>query len=84
MHAQVAGTRTNSTRTAARARGAGVDVILDVTADLPHVFESFAGVLDKADYALDRVALFLRQHVLGRAPLPCTIERGAVPDAGSA
>ncbi|ONI90336.1 alpha/beta hydrolase [Actinosynnema sp. ALI-1.44] len=53
----------DSTRLAARARTAGVDVILDVTADVPHVFQSFAGVLDEADDALDRAALFLGQRV---------------------
>ena len=53
----------DSTRLAARARAAGVDVILDITADVPHVFQSFTGVLDEADQALDRAALFLTQHV---------------------
>jgi monoterpene epsilon-lactone hydrolase len=53
----------DSTRLAARARAAAVDVILDVTADVPHVFQSFAGVLDEADQALDRAALFLVRHV---------------------
>ncbi|MFF8784309.1 alpha/beta hydrolase [Streptomyces sp. NPDC015125] len=53
----------DSTRMAARARAAGVDVVLDVTADVPHVFQSFAGVLDEADEALDRAALFLTQHL---------------------
>jgi acetyl esterase/lipase len=53
----------DSTRMAARARAAGVDVILDVTADVPHVFQSFAGMLDEADLALERAALFLKQHV---------------------
>ncbi len=53
----------DSTRLAARARAAGVDVILDVTADVPHVFQAFTGVLDEADHALDRAALFLVQHV---------------------
>ncbi|MFI5982389.1 alpha/beta hydrolase [Streptomyces sp. NPDC051555] len=53
----------DSTRMAARARAAGVDVILDITADVPHVFQSFAGVLDEADHALDRAALFLTQQV---------------------
>jgi len=40
-----------------------VEVILDVTADVPHVFQAFAGVLDGADEALDRAALFLTQRV---------------------
>ncbi|MCX4751695.1 alpha/beta hydrolase [Kitasatospora sp. NBC_01287] len=56
----------DSTRLAARARAAGVNVILDVTADVPHVFQSFAGVLDEADEALDRAALFLTQHLRAR------------------
>ncbi|GAA2228234.1 alpha/beta hydrolase [Kitasatospora cystarginea] len=53
----------DSTRMAARARAAGVDVILDITADVPHVFQAFAGVLDEADQALDRAALFLTQQL---------------------
>ncbi|WP_086664634.1 alpha/beta hydrolase [Lentzea kentuckyensis] len=53
----------DSTRMAARARAAGVDVVLDVTADVPHVFQAFADVLDEADDALDRAALFLTQNV---------------------
>ncbi|MFE0026613.1 alpha/beta hydrolase [Amycolatopsis sp. NPDC059021] len=53
----------DSTRLAARAREAGVDVILDVVADVPHVFQSFTGVLDEADQALDRAAFFLGQHL---------------------
>ncbi|PRY34747.1 alpha/beta hydrolase [Umezawaea tangerina] len=56
----------DSTRMAARATAHGVDVILDVTADVPHVFQSFAGVLDEADEALDRAALFLAQRVRAR------------------
>jgi epsilon-lactone hydrolase len=55
----------DSTRIAARATAAGVDVILDITAEAPHVFQSFAGVLDEADEALDRAALFLRQRIHG-------------------
>ena len=53
----------DSTRLAERARDAGVDVILDVTAGVPHVFQTYAGVLDEADQALDRAALFLQQHL---------------------
>jgi monoterpene epsilon-lactone hydrolase len=53
----------DSTRLAARARAAGVDVILDITADVPHVFQTYAGVLDEADEALDRAALFLTQRI---------------------
>src|ERR1700744_776301 len=53
----------DSTRLAERARDAGVDVILDVTAGVPHVFQTYAGTLDEADQALDRAALFLTQHL---------------------
>ena len=53
----------DSTRIAKRARDAEVDVILDVTAGVPHVFQAFAGLLDEADEALDRAALFLRQRI---------------------
>jgi monoterpene epsilon-lactone hydrolase len=53
----------DSVRLAARARAADVDVILDVTAGVPHVFQAFLGTLDEADRALDRAALFLVQHL---------------------
>ncbi|MGA0567806.1 alpha/beta hydrolase [Rathayibacter sp. KR2-224] len=53
----------DSVRLADRAIQAGADVILDVTADVPHVFQTYAGTLDEADQALDRAALFMRQHV---------------------
>jgi len=53
----------DSVRLAERARSAEVDVILDVTAGVPHVFQSFIGQLDEADAALERAALFIRQHL---------------------
>ncbi|WP_411346417.1 alpha/beta hydrolase [Paenibacillus sp. WLX1005] len=53
----------DSTMLAERARAAGVDVILDITADVPHVFQAFTGILDEADQALDRAALFIKQHI---------------------
>jgi acetyl esterase/lipase len=53
----------DSVRLAGRAREAEVDVILDVTAGVPHVFQAWADTLDEADQALDRVALFLSQHL---------------------
>ena len=53
----------DSVRLAERARAAGVDVILDVTGGVPHVFQAFAGTLDEADQALDRAALFMTQHL---------------------
>lgn len=53
----------DSVRLAERARDAGVDVILDVTANVPHVFQSFVGLLEESDQALDRAALFLKQQL---------------------
>ncbi|MEV4346356.1 alpha/beta hydrolase [Actinoplanes sp. NPDC049596] len=53
----------DSVRLAERAREAEVDVTLDVTAGVPHVFQSFIGRLDEADFALDRAALFIAQHL---------------------
>jgi len=58
----------DSTRLAAHATAAGVDVILDITADVPHVFQTYAGgPLDEADQALDRAALFISQRIRGSA-----------------
>jgi monoterpene epsilon-lactone hydrolase len=53
----------DSTRLAERARDAGVDVVLDVTAGVPHVFQAYVGLLDEADQAMERAALFLTQHL---------------------
>ncbi|MDR6971706.1 alpha/beta hydrolase [Leifsonia shinshuensis] len=53
----------DSVRLADRARDAGVDVILDVVADVPHVFPAFTGVLDEADEAVERAALFITQRL---------------------
>ncbi|HEY6498170.1 MAG TPA: alpha/beta hydrolase [Streptosporangiaceae bacterium] len=56
----------DSTRLATRAAAAGVDVILDVTADVPHVFQLYEGNLDEADAALDRAARFIRDRLPAR------------------
>lgn len=53
----------DSVRLADRARDAGVDVILDIVADVPHVFPAFVGTLDEASEALDRAALFIAQRL---------------------
>lgn len=64
----------DATRLAERAREAGVDVILDVTANVPHVFQAFSGLLEEADEALDRAALFLKQQ-LGRSAHAAAYDR---------
>jgi monoterpene epsilon-lactone hydrolase len=53
----------DSTRFATRAANAGVEVILDVTADVPHVFQSLHAHLGEAVDALDRAADFVRRHL---------------------
>jgi acetyl esterase/lipase len=53
----------DATRLAARAAADGVQVTLDVTPDVPHVFVGFAGMLDEADEALDRAGTFIRENV---------------------
>jgi acetyl esterase/lipase len=60
----------DSARLASRASAAGVDVILDITAGVSHVFQGFAGVLDEADQALDRAAHFLLQQVRAAGSAP--------------
>ncbi|MER5759393.1 alpha/beta hydrolase [Streptomyces sp. NPDC002082] len=55
----------DSTRFAARAAEAGVDVRLDVTEDVPHVFQAFEGMLDEADAALDRAGRFITDALAG-------------------
>jgi acetyl esterase/lipase len=58
----------DAVRLAARAREVGTDVILDVTADVPHVFQAFTGALDEAGQALDRAALFITQRLAAPEP----------------
>jgi epsilon-lactone hydrolase len=52
----------DSFRLAARAADAGVDVALEVTGGVPHVFQMFSGMLDEAGAALDHAARFLQEH----------------------
>ena len=54
----------DATTLAARAAAHDVAVTLDITPDVPHVFQAFAAILDEGDAALARAADFLRRHVL--------------------
>jgi epsilon-lactone hydrolase len=47
-------------RLAARAALSDVEVTLEVTPGVPHVFQGFAGLLDEAGAALDRASDFLK------------------------
>jgi epsilon-lactone hydrolase len=53
----------DSTRFAARARAAGVEVTLNIWDEMPHVFQAFAGLLPEADEAVAQIGSWLREHV---------------------
>ncbi|MDG3010481.1 alpha/beta hydrolase [Rhodococcus sp. D2-41] len=54
----------DAVRLAARAAADDVAVSLEVCPGAPHVFQGFAEILDEAGEALDRVATFLRNHLM--------------------
>jgi monoterpene epsilon-lactone hydrolase len=58
----------DATGLAARAAAADVAVRLEVTPDVPHVFQGFAAMLDEADDALASAGEFLRAHLAGPRP----------------
>ena len=53
----------DSTRLADKARAAGVDVTLDLTAGMWHVYQSFARYVPEAAEALIRAAVFIRSRI---------------------
>ncbi|MEW5740619.1 MAG: alpha/beta hydrolase [Myxococcota bacterium] len=53
---------------AERARQAGVDVVLDVAADMVHVFHAFFDVQPDADEAIERIGAFVRARAGAQAP----------------
>jgi monoterpene epsilon-lactone hydrolase len=55
-------------RLAATAATADVQVTLDVTPGVPHVFQGFAAALDEGDAALDRAAAFLKEQLAVTQP----------------
>jgi acetyl esterase/lipase len=52
-------------RLAQRAATADVEVTLDITPGVPHVFQAYYPLLDEAAAALDRAGLFLSAHLAG-------------------
>lgn len=50
----------DSTRFAAKARAAGVDVTLEVWDEMPHVWHAFAGLLPESDQAIERIGAWLQ------------------------
>ncbi len=55
----------DATRLATRAAHAGVEVTLEVTPDVPHVFQAFAEILEEGDRALGGAGRFITDHVRG-------------------
>jgi acetyl esterase/lipase len=53
----------DSTRLAAKAEQAGVEVTLEVWDEMTHVFQNSVGSLPEADEAVARIAQFSRRHV---------------------
>lgn len=53
----------DSTRFAARARAAGVEVTLEVWDDMPHCWHTFAGLLPEADQAIERIGKWLQERI---------------------
>jgi monoterpene epsilon-lactone hydrolase len=44
-------------------RSANVEVILDITPGVPHVFQAYSAILDEAAAALDRAGQLLSAHL---------------------
>jgi len=55
----------DSTRFAAKARAAGVDVTLEVWPEMPHVWHAFAGLLPESDQAIEQIGKWLRARYPG-------------------
>ena len=53
----------DSTRFAAKASAAGVDVTLEVWDQMPHVWHAFAGLLPESDQAIERIGDWLQAQV---------------------
>ena len=53
----------DATRLAVKAAADDVAVILDITPNVPHVFQAFAGILEEGDAALVRAAAFVKRHI---------------------
>jgi monoterpene epsilon-lactone hydrolase len=53
--------RDDSTRFAAAAQAAGVDVTLEIWPEMPHVWHAFAGLLPEADEAVERIGRWPRE-----------------------
>jgi len=57
----------DAVRLAQQAAAADVEVTLDITPQVPHVFQAYYPILDEAAAALDRAGQFLSAHLAGDA-----------------
>jgi monoterpene epsilon-lactone hydrolase len=55
----------DATRFAVKAAADDVAVVLDITPEVPHVFQAFAAILDEGNAALERAAAFIEGHLGG-------------------
>jgi len=55
----------DAVRLAQRAATADVEITLDITPGVPHVFQAYHAILDEAAAALDRAGRFLSAHLAG-------------------
>jgi monoterpene epsilon-lactone hydrolase len=55
----------DAVRLAQQAATADVEVTLDITPGVPHVFQAYSAILDEAGAALDRAGQFLSAHLAG-------------------
>ncbi len=57
----------DAVRLARQATGADVEITLDITPHVPHVFQAYHAILDEATAALDRAGQLLSAHLAGAA-----------------
>ena len=57
----------DAVRLAQQAATTDVEVTLDITPGVPHVFQAYSAILDEAAAALDRAGQFLSTHLAGSA-----------------
>ena len=55
----------DAVRLAGQAAAANVEVTLEITPGVPHVFQAYSAILDEAGAALDRAGQFLSAHLAG-------------------
>jgi len=67
----------DAVRLARQAAIADVDVTLDITPRVPHVFQAYYPILDEAAAALDRAGQLLSAHLAGAKPPPLEVHPAA-------